>query len=165
MRRYFALFVLLAALAVAATATATSSSTRVALRTTSIGHVLVGSNGHTLYMFGADRTKLSTCYSACATSWPPLLAVGAPAAGTGVKASLLGTTKRKNGKLQVTYAGHPLYFFSFDKAAGSTKGEGLHAFGASWWALSASGAKVLKPAGTTTTPPPTTTSPGGYPPR
>ena len=167
MRRYLAPLVLFAAVAVVATASATSSSTRVAMRTTSIGHVLVGPNGHTLYMFGADHTKLSTCYTACAQNWPPLLAAGAPVAGTGVKASLLGTTKRKNGKLQVTYAGHPVYFFSFDKTAGSTKGEGLHAFGASWWALSASGAKVLKPAGTTTTtaPPPTTTSPGGYPPR
>ena len=167
MRRHLALFVLFAALAVAATATATSGSTRVALRTTSLGHVLVGPNGHTLYMFGADHTKLSTCYTACAQNWPPLLAVGAPAAGTGVKASLLGTTKRKNGKLQVTYAGHPLYFFSFDTKAGSTKGEGLHAFGASWWALSSSGAKIAKPVGgtTTTTPPPTYTTPGGYPPR
>lgn len=163
MRRYLAPFAVLAALAVVATAAATATSTRVALRSTSIGHVLVGPNGHTLYMFAADHTKLSTCYSACALSWPPLLTVGAPAAGTGVKASLLGTTKRKNGKLQVTYAGHPLYFFSFDKTAGSTKGEGLHAFGANWWALSASGAKILKPAGTMTTP--TTTSSGGYPPR
>lgn len=161
MRRTLAFFVLLIALAVVATATATSSSTRVALRTTSIGHVLVGPNGHTLYMFGADHTKVSTCYSACALSWPPLLTVGAPVAGTGVKASLLGTTKRKNGKLQVTYAGHPLYFFSFDKTAGSTKGEGLQAFGASWWALSSSGAKIAKPA----TPSPTTTTGGGYPPR
>jgi len=167
MRRSLALLVLFAALAVVATSSATSSSTRVAMRTTSLGHVLVGPNGHTLYMFGADHTKLSTCYGACAQNWPPLLAAGAPVAGAGVKASLLATTKRKDGKLQVTYNGHPVYFFSFDKSAGSTKGEGLHAFGAGWWALSASGAKVLKPAGSTTTTsaPPTTTTAGGYPPR
>lgn len=160
MRRTFVLLVLLAALAAVATATATSGSTRVALRTTSIGQVLVGPNGHTLYMFGADRTKVSTCYGACASSWPPLLTVGAPLAGTGVKKTLLGTTKRKNGKLQITYAGHPLYFFSLDQTAGSTKGEGLQAFGASWWALSPSGTKITKPAGGTTT-----TTGGAYPPR
>jgi predicted lipoprotein with Yx(FWY)xxD motif len=157
MRRSVAFLTLVAALTVAATASALAARTLVALRSTSIGQVLVGPNGHTLYMFGADRTNRSTCYGACAQAWPPLLAVGAPAAGGGVKANLLGTTKRTNGKLQVTYAGHPLYYFSEDTTAGSTKGEGLHAFGAGWWALAASGAKIVKPAGSTTT----TTS--GYP--
>ena len=152
-------------------ALAVSQRTVVALRTTSLGRVLVGANGHTLYLFGKDTRKSSTCYGRCATFWPPLLASGTPTAGAGVKGSLLATTKRKDGKLQVTYAGHPLYFFSEDSKAGQTKGEGFSAFGAKWYVLSAAGAKIVKPAasagGTTTTPTgttttPTTTSGGGY---
>jgi muconolactone delta-isomerase len=93
----------------AATLASTSAST-ISLKSTGVGNVLVGANGRTPYLFTADKGPKSVCYGQCATCWPPLIA-GKPTAGKGLKASLLGTTKRKDGKLQVTYDGHPLYFF------------------------------------------------------
>ena len=139
--------------------TAKSSAT-LSLRKTSLGMILVAPNGHTLYLFGKDRGDKSACSGSCAQFWPPLLTRSKPTAGAGVKASLLGTTKRSNGSLQVTYNRHPLYGFVLDKRAGQTNGEGLSKFGAKWYALSAKGTEIIKAAMTTTTSPyPTTTSP------
>jgi len=140
---------------------AARSSGTVSLRKTSIGMILVAANGHTLYLFGKDRNDKSACSGSCAQFWPPLLTHGKPSAGSGIKASLLGTTKRSNGSLQVTYNKHPLYGFVLDKRAGQTNGEGLFKFGAKWYALSAAGSAVVKAARTATssTPTPTTTSP------
>src|SRR5713226_5979912 len=151
----------LAAVAVARGATQTAT---VSLRTTKLGMVLVNSRGHTLYLFGRDKNGKSACSGSCATYWPPLLSHGKPTAGRGVKASLLGTTKRSNGSLQVTYNRHPLYTFALDKRAGQTNGEGTFAFGAKWYAVSAKGTAVVKAATTpstttTTTPYPTTPYP------
>ena len=83
--------------------------------------------------------------------WPPLLSHGKPTAGSGVKASLLGTTRRSSGSRQVTYNKHPLYTYSLDKKAGQTKGEGILAFGAKWYVVSAKGSAVVKAPSTTTT--------------
>jgi len=127
--------------ALAASAIASTKASTVTLRSTTVGKVLVGANGHTLYLFTADKGTKSVCYGQCATYWPPLIA-GKPTAGTGLDTSLLGTTKRKDGKLQVTYHGHPLYFFLPDKKAGDIKGQGYVHFGGSWWVLSAAGAKI-----------------------
>jgi predicted lipoprotein with Yx(FWY)xxD motif len=156
-----ALAVALAAAGVAAAAAVThqgsaaSSATagRVTLHTTKIGKVLATSSGRTLYLFMKDRHGKSACYGKCATYWPPLMKKGALHAAAGVKASLLGTTKRKNGKAQVTYKGHPLYLFKFDHASGQIAGQGQNTFGAKWFALSASGSanKKAHPAGGTTT--------------
>jgi predicted lipoprotein with Yx(FWY)xxD motif len=77
------------------------------------GKVLYDSHHLALYVFSADRGTTSTCYGACQTAWPPMLTKGAPRV-SGLNASLVGTTKRKNGSLQVTYAGHPLYYWSGD---------------------------------------------------
>jgi len=144
---------------------ATRASDTVSLRKTALGMVLVARNGHTLYLFGKDRNGTSACSGQCAHFWPPLLTASKPLAGPGVKAALLGTTKRSDGKLQVTYARHPLYTYLLDTRAGLTKGEGLTFFGGAWNALSARGTAVLKhtapPTTTGTTPPPTTTSPYG----
>jgi predicted lipoprotein with Yx(FWY)xxD motif len=96
----------------------------------------------------------------CAKFWPPLLARGKPTAGPGVKASLLGTTRRSNGSLQVTYNRHPLYTFALDTRAGTTNGEGNLAFGAKWYAVSARGTAILKASATTTT---ATTTTSAYP--
>jgi len=106
---------------------------------TKIGKVVANAKLHTLYMFRADKGTKSACYGKCATFWPPLLTSGKPKAGPGIKASLLGTSKRKDGKLQVTYKGHPLYTFLEDKTPGQTKGEGSKAFGAGWYALTPTG--------------------------
>jgi predicted lipoprotein with Yx(FWY)xxD motif len=75
---------------------------------------LWGPDGKVVYLFGADHGSVSRCYGVCATAWPPLLTSGAPLAGPGVEAKLLGTTKRSDGSLQVTYSGHPLYYYSAD---------------------------------------------------
>jgi predicted lipoprotein with Yx(FWY)xxD motif len=112
-------------------------------RKVTLGTILVDSKGKTLYMFGKDKSGKSSCSGACATYWPPYMTTGKPTAGPGAKASLLGTTKRSNGKLQVTYNHHPLYWFKLDTKAGQTKGEGQNAFGGNWYALSPKGAKIV----------------------
>jgi predicted lipoprotein with Yx(FWY)xxD motif len=145
---------------------ATSSNATVQLRSTKLGKILVGSTGRTLYLFGKDSSGRSSCAGQCPVYWPPLLSAAKPTAGSGVNASLLGRTKRSNGKWQVTYNKHPLYYFSNDKAAGQVKGEEVNAFGANWYAVSAKGAKVTTGSGGTTTgttPTTTYTNPGyGY---
>src|SRR5947209_5970892 len=85
---------------------ATNSKATVQLRSTKLGKILVGSTGHTLYLFAKDTSGRSACSGQCAVYWPPLLSATKPTAGTGVKASLLGRTKRSNGKWQVTYNKH-----------------------------------------------------------
>ncbi len=162
-----ALAVALAAAGVAAAAAVTHQSSaasnatagRVTLHKTKIGNVLATSSGRTLYLFMKDRHGKSACYGQCATYWPPLMKKGALRAGAGVKASLLGTTKRKNGKAQVTYKGHPLYLFKLDHAAGQIAGQRQNFFGGKWYAVSASGAANTKapPAGGGTSTSTTTT--------
>jgi predicted lipoprotein with Yx(FWY)xxD motif len=93
----------------------TSAAARVSVHSSEYGRTLFGPSGKVLYVFGADRGATSHCYGVCAKAWPPLLSKGAPVAGPGVRASLLGTTKRKNGALQVTYNRHPLYYYEADK--------------------------------------------------
>jgi predicted lipoprotein with Yx(FWY)xxD motif len=142
---------------------ATQANGTVSLSKTKLGEVLVSSRGHTLYMFMRDRNGKSSCSGSCAKFWPPYLQHGKATAGSGVKASLLGTTRRSNGSMQVTYKKHPLYAFALDKKAGQTNGEGQVAFGGKWYAVSAKGTAVVKapmPSPTTTT---TTTNPNPYP--
>jgi predicted lipoprotein with Yx(FWY)xxD motif len=150
---------LLGAGSIALSATRTGGT--VSLRKTKLGPVLVNSKGHTLYLFRKDRNGKSSCNRSCAKFWPPLLRRGKLTAGSGVKASLLGTTRRSNGSLQVTYNKHPLYTYALDTKAGQTKGQGLLAFGAKWYAVSAKGTAVVKapPTRTTTTPTYTRTYP------
>jgi predicted lipoprotein with Yx(FWY)xxD motif len=119
-----------------------SAGTGVAVRPSKLGNILVDAKGRTLYLFEADKTSASTCYSACASIWPPLATSAAPTAGTGVKAALLGSTKRKDGTSEVTYNGHPLYYYAGDGAPGATTGQGLNQFGAAWYVLAPSGNKI-----------------------
>jgi predicted lipoprotein with Yx(FWY)xxD motif len=114
----------------------------VALRKTTLGTVLVDARGRTLYLFEKDRKGMSACDTACVKFWPPLVSRATPRAGKGVHKSMLGISKRQDGRRQVTYAGHPLYTFVGDKSAGQTSGEGLTNFGAPWDALAASGRAV-----------------------
>ncbi len=122
-------------------ATAAAKST-VEVRRTSLGKILVNSQGHTLYLFKKDSRNKSTCTGACAAFWPPLRASGKPTAGHGINASKLGTVRRSDGKPQVTYNGHPLYTFQKDTKAGQTNGQGVTAFGASWFTLSPAGNQI-----------------------
>ena len=118
------------------------SSATVSVANTGLGNILVDSKGRTLYLFQKDTGMTSTCSGACATAWPPLRASGKPTAGSGAKASLLGTTPRSDGKPQVTYAGHPLYGYQGDSKAGDTNGQGINGFGAPWYVLSPSGNEI-----------------------
>jgi predicted lipoprotein with Yx(FWY)xxD motif len=115
---------------------------KVAVAKSRLGRILVDSKGITLYDFVKDKGTTSACYGACAALWPPLITKGKPVAGPGVRASLLGTTKRKDGKLEVTYAGRPLYYFVTDKKPGQTTGQGVDQFGGPWWVLSPAGKEI-----------------------
>jgi predicted lipoprotein with Yx(FWY)xxD motif len=105
----------------------------------SLGSMLVDSKGMTLYIFTQDSPNTSSCYGSCASYWPPLLTNGAPLAGAGVTAGMLGTTKRTDGSMQVTYNGWPLYYFIKDKAAGDTTGQNVQG---SWFVINPSGNSV-----------------------
>jgi len=115
---------------------------------TGLGKALVDSRGRTLYLFTKDSGTKSACSGACATAWPPLRAGGKPTVSGGAKASLVGTTTRSDGKPQVTYNGHPLYRFVKDKKSGDTNGEGLTAFGGSWFAVSPAGKQIASQSST-----------------
>ena len=120
---------------------ATQAAT-VQVANSSLGSILVDAQGRTLYLFDADSGSKSACTGACATAWPPLRATGKPTAGSGAKASLLGTAPRSDGAAQVTYDGHPLYLYVGDKKPGDVSGQGLTAFGAPWYVVSPSGQQI-----------------------
>lgn len=109
---------------------------------TGLGRVVADGTGRTLYLFEKDTATRSACSSTCAVYWPPLLTGRGAVVIKGVQRSLLGTIRRPDGTRQVTYAGHPLYRFSGDTGRGQTNGEGLHDFGAGWYALTPSGKKI-----------------------
>ena len=114
-----------------------------------LGTVLVAGNGFTLYMFAPDkRSGVSTCYKACATAWPPLLLVGTdgPVYGHGVNPNLLGTTKRTDGTVQLTYNGWPLYLWVTDSVPGQATGQGINNNGGLWYVLNPAGQVVTKKA-------------------
>ena len=152
------LLTLLVPFALAACATATagyggsaapssqSGAATISVRGSSLGQILVDRSGKSLYLFEADSGTKSTCSGACAQAWPPLTTGAAPKATGAASLSLLGTTVRSDGTKQVTYSGHPLYFFTADAKAGDTNGEGSTAFGAGWDVLSPTGTKIEKAA-------------------
>jgi predicted lipoprotein with Yx(FWY)xxD motif len=119
--------------------TTTGQPATVGVANSGLGQILVDSQGRTLYLFQKDSGTTSACTGACATAWPPLRVTGQPTAGSGANASLLGTTQRSDGNPQATYNGRPLYTFSGDQKAGDTNGQGVNAFGASWFALTSAG--------------------------
>ena len=113
--------------ATTAKTTATSSPRPVSVVGTtksSLGTFLVGANGRALYLWDADHGSMSTCSGACAQAWPPLTTTGTPKASGAAKASLLGTTTRADGSHEVTYAGHPLYYYAGDSGSGQTTHHG-----------------------------------------
>jgi predicted lipoprotein with Yx(FWY)xxD motif len=136
-------FGLTAALIASAHGSAATMSPQIKVSTTTkYGRILVDASGRTLYMLTADKNGKSSCSGQCASFWPPLIVSGSHITATGVKASLLGTTTRSDGKLQATYNGHPLYRFLKDTKAGQTNGQGLNVFGGRWWLLSPAGTPV-----------------------
>jgi predicted lipoprotein with Yx(FWY)xxD motif len=120
------------------------ASPTVQLADSHLGSILVDGEGMTLYLFESDTGTTSTCTGDCAATWPPLIAEE-PAAGEGVDESLLGTTTRDDGEVQVTYDGHPLYLFASDESPGDTQGQGV---GDVWFVVDASGKAVTEEART-----------------
>jgi predicted lipoprotein with Yx(FWY)xxD motif len=150
----FALAGLIGLLATASVATAKVSVTMKSTENSSLGTILVSATGKTLYHDSAEKKNAVKCVGACAAQWPPLLLTSGtkPVAGPGITASLLGTVTRPDGKIQVTYAGSPLYLYAGDTKAGDVKGQGI---GGIWHALTPTGAvvtKTVKSSGTTTAP-------------
>lgn len=109
-----------------------------------LGDILVDDKGMTLYLFTKDTKNVSNCYDQCATNWPPLLTTDKAAAGAGVNADLLGTTQRKDGTMQVTYNGWPLYYWYKDQKAGDATGQDV---GGVWYVVNAAGEEVETPGG------------------
>jgi len=107
-----------------------------------LGKIVVDAKGRTLYDFAIDKGTTSVCYGACASLWPPYLTKGAPKPGAGASASLLGTTKRRDGTTEVTYGGHPLYYYAPDRTRGQITGQALDQFGAPWYALTPAGREI-----------------------
>jgi predicted lipoprotein with Yx(FWY)xxD motif/Ca2+-binding RTX toxin-like protein len=133
---------ILAAALLTATAAATRGQAVVKLGQSGLGQILVDAHGKTLYLWAHDKHHKSTCYGGCAVYWPPLITKGKPRATGGTRKALLGTTRRRDGRMQVTYRGHPLYRFSGDTKPGDTSGEGLTDFGGRWDPVSAAGLAV-----------------------
>ena len=128
------------------TAAQEASGATVAVASSSLGQILVDTEGRTLYAFTKDKGDQSACSGECATNWPAL--TGTATAGTGAQASLLSTSMQPNGTSQVTYDGRPLYYFAGDAKPGDTNGQGV---GDVWFVLTADGALVQEKAA------------GGYP--
>ena len=107
------------------------------------GRYLADSQGHSLYLFEKDEGGESYCNGACAAVWPALETEAMPHAGPGVDAAALGTIKRDDGDMQVTYHGHPLYYYAADASTpGKTKGEDIDQFGAGWYLVTAGGKSI-----------------------
>ena len=139
-----AVAVLLTASFGAATASAASHGAEIQTGRTGLGRVLVNAQGRTLYLWAHDTSSKSTCSGACAKAWPPVITNGKPVVRGGARSSLVGTSRRSDGRRQVTYAGHPLYTFIGDTKPGQTKGEGLTGFGGRWDPVSTAGMAVRK---------------------
>ena len=104
-----------------------------------LGRFLADEKGNALYLFTKDDKNMSNCYDKCATAWPPLLSAGQPKGMDGINASLLGTTQRKDGSIQVTYNSYPLYYYVKDEKPGDVKGQGV---GDVWYVISPEGEMV-----------------------
>jgi predicted lipoprotein with Yx(FWY)xxD motif len=110
------------------------------------GSILVDGTGRSLYVFMADTQDSGTSAcgddDGCAAEWPPLVGDGAPVAGEGVDASMLGSITRDDGTTQITYNGWPLYLFAGDTAPGDTNGQGIDEFGGLWFLVSPAGEAI-----------------------
>lgn len=119
-------------------ASMSAHGTEVEVVDSEFGRVIADRKGEAFYLFDKERGKRAACYGACARAWPPVLTKGGPKAGDGAKQGLLGTTRRKNGKLQVTYAGHPLYYY-VDDSPGTILCHDVVEFGGTWLVVKPNG--------------------------
>ena len=128
-------------------APAAAVTASIATTSGSAGTFLTGAGGRALYLWDADKGGKSNCSGACAAAWPPLLTKSAPHAKGGVKAGDLATVTRSGGVKQVTYKGHPLYYFAGDTHSGTTTGQGSNEFGAQWWLVNTAGSAITSGSG------------------
>ena len=133
-----------AASSTSSTSSAAASGESIGTAKGSAGTYLTADEGRAVYLWVADSAGKSVCSGACAHVWPPVETKGKPTADAGVDASKLGTTTRSDGSQQVTYDGHPLYYFIADKSKGEVKGQGNNSFGAKWWLVAPSGDAITK---------------------
>jgi predicted lipoprotein with Yx(FWY)xxD motif len=124
--------------AIKAEASKRRKGARVKVVDSQYGRVIANGRGEAFYLFDKEKTKKSQCYGACARAWPPVLTRGRPQAGSGAKQRLLGTTRRRNGKLQVTYAGQPLYYY-VDDSPGTILCHDVAEFGGLWLVVKPNG--------------------------
>jgi predicted lipoprotein with Yx(FWY)xxD motif len=121
-----------------------------------LGTYLTDSAGRPVYLFMGDSGGMSNCSGSCTQEWPPLTTSSAATAGSGLAAADIGTITRSDGAKEVTYKGHPLYYFAGDSGPGKPTGQGLDDFGAKWWIVAPSGTAILKSSGQASS------SPRGY---
>jgi predicted lipoprotein with Yx(FWY)xxD motif len=143
MRKKLPLLLVLALAAAAvsfASASTGASRSTVTVQSSSFGRILFDGRGYALYGFTRDPRGRSACRGACAAAWPPYLVKAR--AGAGVKSRLLGTTKRADGRLQVTYAGHPLYYYVGDRKPGQVLCQNVKEFGGLWLVVRPNGQLV-----------------------
>jgi len=119
-----------------------STATVIESHAGSAGAFLTNSSGRAVYLWAADSMNKSMCSGACAGAWPPVTSKGQVTAANGAKAADLGTITRSDGTKQVTYLGHPLYYFAGDSGPGQTNGQGSDSFGAKWWLVAPAGTKI-----------------------
>jgi predicted lipoprotein with Yx(FWY)xxD motif len=119
-----------------------SGSTVITTASSAAGTFLATGSGRAVYLWTKDSGGMSACTAACEGMWPPVVASGTVTASGGVKASDLGTITRSDGTKQVTYDGHPLYYFSGDSGPGTANGQGSDGFGAKWWLVAPAGTDV-----------------------
>jgi predicted lipoprotein with Yx(FWY)xxD motif len=126
----------------ASAVSAAPATTVVQTRNSSLGSILVDSQGRTLYLFAQDTGSRSSCTGSCASVWPPVPVAGTPQVSGAASASAAGVTAGTGGVRQLTYAGHPLYYFAGDGSAGQTRGQGVDEFGAKWYVLNPAGQAI-----------------------
>jgi predicted lipoprotein with Yx(FWY)xxD motif len=123
-------------------ASAAAAATVITTHTGTAGTYLTNGSGRSVYLWVKDPMGKSVCDGACASAWPPVTTTGTPTASGGAVATDLGTFTRSDGSKQVTYDGHPLYYFAGDSGPGMTAGQGLNGFGALWWLVAPSGSSI-----------------------
>lgn len=138
-----------------------AAGSAISLKQTSLGKVLTDANGRTLYLFAPDKRNVSVLSAAGRAVWPPFRSSSLPRATGGAAAAQIGTATATGGSTQVSYNGHPLYYYVGDHKPGQTLGQGLNEFGGRWYALSAAGAAITSAPRSVPAPPASTSSGSG----
>lgn len=144
------------------TASGSGTQTVITTHSGSSGTFLTDGSGNAVYLWVKDGKNSSACSGACAGAWPPVPVKGKLVASGGARSSDLGSITRSDGTKQVTYDGHPLYYFAGDSSAGQTNGQGSDGFGAKWWLVSPSGAQITGSESGSGSSPSSSSGSGGY---